>query len=71
MVKPFSVKIKIGKWENGSPEPGEEMEVLEDTGAAYTSLPRSLLSRMSIPIWGKKTLRLADGQLIAETTVPA
>lgn len=64
MAKPFSVKIRVGKWGNASPEPGEENEVVVDTGAAYTSLPKSLLLRAGIPIRGKKILRLANGQQI-------
>lgn len=64
MAKPFNVKIKVGPWGNGDPGPGDEIEVLVDTGAAYTTLPRTLLARLGIPIWGKITLRIANGQLI-------
>lgn len=66
MAKPFTTKIKVTRWGNGNPEPAEEIEVLVDTGAAYTSLPRSLLNTLNIPVWGKKSLRLANGQIIIE-----
>lgn len=64
MSKPFTIKIKVGKWGDGSPEPGEEVEALVDTGAAYTSIPASVLKRLGVPVWGKKMLRLANGQRI-------
>lgn len=64
MAKPFTTKIKIDRWGNGGPGPGEEIEALVDTGAAYTSLPRSLLARLGTPVLGKKALRLADGRRI-------
>lgn len=50
--------------DGGLPSPAEEIEVLVDTGAAYTSLPRALLNRLGVSAWGKKMLRLANGQTI-------
>lgn len=64
MAKPFTTNIKVAGWGNGTPVKGEEIEVLIDTGAAYTSLPKTLLTKLMIPVWGKMTLRLANGQLI-------
>lgn len=64
MAKPFTVRIRVGRWGNGSPEPAEEIEVLVDTGASYTALPKSLLKRMGVPVLGRLTLRLANGEKI-------
>lgn len=64
MAKPFKVTIKVAGWGNGLPEPTREMEVLVDTGAAYTSLPQKILKKLNVPVRGKMVLRLADGSLI-------
>lgn len=64
MGVPFKTKIKVTSFTNGSQKRWEEVDVLVDSGAAYTSLPRPMLERLGIPIKGKKTLRLADGTLI-------
>ncbi|MBI2061647.1 MAG: retroviral-like aspartic protease family protein [Nitrospirae bacterium] len=70
MARPFTTKISVGGWGNGGPGKGEEIEVLVDTGAAYTSLPKNLLERLKVPVRGALKLQMADGSIIERSFGP-
>jgi predicted aspartyl protease len=56
----FSVRVRI--WPAHSPEKGQELSVLVDTGAAYTVVPRSILDAIGCLPSTKRTVVLPDGR---------
>jgi aspartyl protease family protein len=42
----------------------EEVDAMVDTGATYTSLPRSLARRLQLPVTGKARARTATGDVV-------
>lgn len=56
----FSVRVRI--WPAHSPERGQELSVLVDTGAAYTVVPRSILDAIGCLPSTKRTVVLPDGR---------
>jgi predicted aspartyl protease len=63
MARSFTVRIKVGSWGTLPLGEGEEIEVVIDTGATYTSLLK-LLPRLGVPFLGRIGLRLANGEHI-------
>jgi predicted aspartyl protease len=56
------VKVRIASAED--PSRGEEMELLADSGAIYTIVPKSVLQRLGIRERGRQRFRVADGRAI-------
>ncbi len=54
----FSVAVEVANPEGGEFAP---VELLVDTGAYYTFLPRSLLEALGVPTMREQSFRLADG----------
>ena len=57
----FHYPIEIGDPQSSN---FEQMDVLVDTGASYTSIPGSLLRRLGVPIHEQANFILADGRRI-------
>ncbi len=55
----FSVQIEIGDFDGSR---FESVEALADTGATYTMLPRSVLTRLGIAPGWNRVFGLADGR---------
>ncbi len=63
MGEPFKVKVKVAAPTKDTQVPNfEEIELLVDSGATYTSLPTEMLNRLGIPVFGKIKLTIANGQ---------
>ncbi len=59
----FKVKGKV--WNISTPSITQEVELIADTGATYTTLPTSLLSALRVMRVRKIRLRLANGRSVA------
>lgn len=57
MGRPFKIRVKIAPFGNGV-DKYQEVDVIVDSGATYTSIPASLLKQLSIPTRCKMQLRL-------------
>ena len=57
----FTVTVEIGDPQG---QRFEEVEALVDTGAAYTSLPESLLRRLGVLLRSERWFVLADGRRV-------
>lgn len=44
----------------------EEVDAMVDTGATYTSVPRSLARSLQLPITGKTRVRTATGDIVED-----
>jgi len=58
------VKVKAKIWNVEKKENIKEIELLADTGAIYTVLPRSLLESLNVKVIGRRKFKLANNQLI-------
>ena len=61
-VSAFSIKATIGSLRE--PDRGPSTELLVDTGAAYSRLPRSMLVSLRIAPRSRRQFRLADGRTV-------
>ena len=57
----FYMPIEIG---GADRERFETVEALVDTGATYSAMPASILRALGVSPFDRRTLRLADGNLI-------
>ena len=57
----FQITVEIG---NQSGQRFQELEVLVDTGATFTKVPRSILEALGIPADRTYTALLADGRRV-------
>ncbi len=55
----FRIGAKV--WKMGNVEPTEEVELIADTGASYTTLPAPLLEGLGVERERKVNLKMADG----------
>lgn len=60
----FHITVEIGDPRGQRFEP---VEMLVDTGAAFTKAPRELLERLGVPVESAYTAELADGSRIERT----
>jgi len=58
------VKIRAKVWNIYDPDRVREVEMIVDTGALYSVLPRSLLEELGVNPVEKRMFRLADGRII-------
>jgi len=58
------VKVKVGIWNPEHPTERSEVELVADTGAIYTVIPRKTLEGLGIGPRGRKSFKLADGRVI-------
>ena len=61
-MEPFKVRARI--WNPFDPSRSRDVELLVDTGAAYTVVPRDLLEALNIKVLRHARLRLADNRII-------
>lgn len=64
----FTSKLKI--WNPGQPERAEEFELLVDTGAAYSWVPRARLESLGIRSTGRMQFRTIEGRVIEREVAP-
>jgi len=58
------VKVRARIWNVEDPRKAKGVELLVDTGAVYTVLPRSLLEELGVEPMGKRRFRLADNRVV-------
>jgi len=63
----FAYPIEVGPL---SGDRWDQLDALVDTGATYTWIPRPLLDRLGIVPSDRRTLRLANGQIIERDAGP-
>ena len=63
MGRPFKIRIRVAAI-NGLKDVWTDVEVIVDSGAAYTALPKSLLKKLGVKVKDKIKLRLANGDII-------
>jgi len=58
------IRVKARVWNIEKTEDVKEVELLADTGAVYTVLPRSFLKSLGVKAIGRRRFRLANNQVI-------
>ena len=58
------VRVRVRIWNIENPGVVREVELLADTGAIYTVLPRSLLVDMGVKSIGRRRFKLANNQIV-------
>ncbi len=58
----FSVQVSLAAIANGRPEFTEQIDLLVDTGATFTTIPEEVLTRVGAMKLGTISVRLADGR---------
>jgi predicted aspartyl protease len=61
----FSVKVRIADL-SGPAALGQELELLVDTDATYTTIPEDVLARHGVRRLGQIKVKLADGRWVAK-----
>ena len=67
----FKVKVRLAAFGPGPNGKGRSIELLVDTGATYTTIPRDILSGCGVPVTGQVQVKLADGSLRSKDYGPA
>ena len=62
MMGTFRVTVRVFSLEN--PGLGHELEMLVDTGATQSIIPRRILDDLAVPAERRQTFRLANGEAI-------
>jgi len=60
MMGSFRVAVRV--FPLGSPALGRELEMLVDTGATQSIVPRAILEALSVPVERRQSFRLANGE---------
>ncbi len=58
------VRVKAKVWNVEKPGEVRNVDLLADTGAVYTVLPRSLLESLGVKSVGVRRFKLADGRIV-------
>ena len=62
------VRIELAK---DAASPSQSVEVLVDTGATFTMIPRTILESLGVLPVRRRTIRLGDGRTMVRTLGPA
>ncbi len=60
----FKVKVKVSSPHEAIPTLGEEAELLVDSGATYTCLPKDIVEKLGLKKLGSIKVQLANGSFI-------
>ncbi|MEK7765446.1 MAG: aspartyl protease family protein [bacterium] len=63
----FKTKVRVGVLRDAGPVFTEEVSLLVDTGATYSTIPSAVLKRAGVNPIGKLPIRLADGSIVEKT----
>lgn len=60
MMGTFQVSVRVFSLKD--PERGRDLDLLVDTGAIQSTIPRAILEQLDVPVERRQSFRLANGE---------